>query len=334
MTQIAGNGRNEYFDSLKCILITLVVIGHILDCYHDNRTLLAIDNVIYSFHMPLFIFISGYFCKDHADTRKKVRSTLLLLETLIVFQLLHCLMPLLHGDITPMQAIIYPEWSMWYLYSLIAWRIIAYITPKAITHNLTAVLSITIACSLLGGFIPLFSGELSVQRTLSFMPFFFLGHYCRVRQIDPTKYRIPKALAATIIIAAFAVMMVKNHDLSFVLWGKAPYHQPYHIYIVLRVIHLISATVMGLSVMSLVPPLSRPFLSIGSDTLFIYMYHTFIITAVLALLTAIGMTPSTITTLTAIPLTTATLITLRKSKTLHYILNPISNLIPTTALSK
>ncbi|MDH1933446.1 acyltransferase family protein [Pseudomonas sp. GD03696] len=50
--------RSESFDSLKGILIILVVIGHlILGSLSESTTRL----VIYYFHMPLFIGITGYF---------------------------------------------------------------------------------------------------------------------------------------------------------------------------------------------------------------------------------------------------------------------------------
>lgn len=55
--------RDLCFDILKGILIFTVVWGHSIgssgldDIWHNN-----LFNAIYLFHMPLFIFISGYFC--------------------------------------------------------------------------------------------------------------------------------------------------------------------------------------------------------------------------------------------------------------------------------
>lgn len=58
-------GRDLSFDFIKGVLIILVVLGHVI------QGLYGIDNpdvwenllftIIYTFHMPLFIFISGYF---------------------------------------------------------------------------------------------------------------------------------------------------------------------------------------------------------------------------------------------------------------------------------
>lgn len=63
--------RDNSFDILKGILILLVVFGHSVrdvcvyngvDCYHVNSF-----NLVYLFHMPLFIFVSGYFSHSIAN---------------------------------------------------------------------------------------------------------------------------------------------------------------------------------------------------------------------------------------------------------------------------
>ncbi|WP_024726592.1 acyltransferase family protein [Anaerostipes hominis (ex Lee et al. 2021)] len=61
-SQTALNTRNPYFDNLKFGLILLVVIGHLSDLLKDSSCIMSvIRSVIYFFHMPLFIFVSGYF---------------------------------------------------------------------------------------------------------------------------------------------------------------------------------------------------------------------------------------------------------------------------------
>ena len=58
--------RDLYWDSLKFVLIFLVVYGHTIETYSPDGSInRAIYNLIYVFHMPLFIFISGYFSKKY-----------------------------------------------------------------------------------------------------------------------------------------------------------------------------------------------------------------------------------------------------------------------------
>ena len=71
--EINKSNRIGYIDIAKALLIILVVIGH-------STPLQPIVNFIYLFHMPLFIFLSGYFYKDEyscnifAFVKKKIIS--------------------------------------------------------------------------------------------------------------------------------------------------------------------------------------------------------------------------------------------------------------------
>ena len=51
-----GKGRIVYLDVAKCMAIYLVCLGHVHPIYSS-----AAHHFIYSFHMPLFMLISGYF---------------------------------------------------------------------------------------------------------------------------------------------------------------------------------------------------------------------------------------------------------------------------------
>ena len=57
--------RQIWADSLKGLLILLVVLGHAIQgIYLDSADANHIYNLIYSFHMPAFFAISGYFVKS------------------------------------------------------------------------------------------------------------------------------------------------------------------------------------------------------------------------------------------------------------------------------
>lgn len=54
--------RNYKYDNLKALLIFLVVFGHVLESVPgEYRRIIYLT--IYTFHMPMFIYISGYFSK-------------------------------------------------------------------------------------------------------------------------------------------------------------------------------------------------------------------------------------------------------------------------------
>lgn len=64
-------GRIAYIDELKGVAIVLVVLGHIVS--HDARQHWAY-NFIYSFHMPLFMFLTG--CTAAISYRRKKSTDL------------------------------------------------------------------------------------------------------------------------------------------------------------------------------------------------------------------------------------------------------------------
>ena len=59
--------RDTRLDSIKGLLIILVILGHLIIAL-DNYNFInhSVMGLIYIFHMPLFILISGYLTK-HPD---------------------------------------------------------------------------------------------------------------------------------------------------------------------------------------------------------------------------------------------------------------------------
>lgn len=65
MTSNSLEQRDRYLDALKGVGIFLMIIGHVMS---------PIRNMIFSFHMPLFFFISGYLYKDRDTKNILVRN--------------------------------------------------------------------------------------------------------------------------------------------------------------------------------------------------------------------------------------------------------------------
>lgn len=56
-----GDNRNVLYDKIRGIAILLVVLGHsVQNAYGEKCFNVSLFNIIYSFHMPLFMFISGF----------------------------------------------------------------------------------------------------------------------------------------------------------------------------------------------------------------------------------------------------------------------------------
>ena len=52
--------RYDFIDYAKGLAIMLVVIGHLLQYNFSGTSSKGLFDLIYSFHMPLFMFLSGY----------------------------------------------------------------------------------------------------------------------------------------------------------------------------------------------------------------------------------------------------------------------------------
>lgn len=62
--------RNAYWDTVKALLIFLVVTGHCIQHFTQGDFWTnPVFTGIYIFHMPLFMFISGYFCHKSLEKR-------------------------------------------------------------------------------------------------------------------------------------------------------------------------------------------------------------------------------------------------------------------------
>lgn len=144
--------------------------------------------MIYAFHMPLFIFISGYFAK-RASLKKVINFLLLYLLFQTIF--------IVRANFVAKNPLFYIDYSLpyfhlWYLVSMVLWYSVAILINK---FNLSAnrkivVLTFIIIISVSSRFFtaeitnminiifPNFqSYTFSYQRTLSFAVFFFLGFF-------------------------------------------------------------------------------------------------------------------------------------------------------------
>ena len=149
-SKVSESKRIEYIDSLKGFAIILVVLGHVTDGYFFSRFNSAADdifwpicNVIYAFHMPLMMLISGYlffaaYIKRDAEKNVTVKWKRLLIHILnmifiyIVFSLVFGFIKMkLAGVVTDsvtaddLKGIFVKSISpFWYLYVLIAFSVV------------------------------------------------------------------------------------------------------------------------------------------------------------------------------------------------------------------
>ena len=316
-----GAKRDPYWDALKFVLIFLVVYGHIVPFADYSRYKVAAFNYMYLFHMPLFIFISGRFSQIR-DRKRYMRSIWRFLETLLVFQIIYVVL-LEKWDV---RYLITPDYHLWYLLSLAYWRLMLYYLPERWLSHRCLVLVICFVISLSAGFIDV--GEpLSLQRTLTHLPFFMLGYY--TSDIDIRKYinKIPFLVAAGALFAVFCLFFfVLQESYSYVFYGSIPYWTDNwpetFTRFLCRCLFLPSAIVMSVLVMRVVSAW-KTLAKWSSVTLFVYIYHPLLSQGLLKQTTANGLIPkSDFMLLVYAIVITALLVFLSRYKVLQLLMNP------------
>lgn len=162
------NKQREYlFDNYKVFLIILVVIGHFIQpCYDQNPFLYELKWGIVAFHMPAFIFISGYFSKKEQPVRKLISG---LVIPYFVYEVLYYLLYTFILDKETELYLTRPKFSLWYLMALCVWRLM---TP--VVKKIPYYLPCSLAAGLLIGLVGL-GNFLSIPRIIFFFPFFLAG---------------------------------------------------------------------------------------------------------------------------------------------------------------
>ncbi len=206
--------RDYHFDNVKGILIFLMVFGHILEFAHTRPGNFEAYVIIYSFHMPLFVFISGYFSKNVDKVRENAFSSLFV--PYLLFTMLNGI--ILDGKvlINPFQ----PAFALWYLLALFAWRLVL----KSVLR-IRFLLILTLLVSLYIGFIPQINHIMALSRIIAFFPYFLLGYFC-TGDMYKKLFKIPyiAALLGFLGLAALVVYMIQEWGFSFRIFYYSYYY--------------------------------------------------------------------------------------------------------------
>jgi fucose 4-O-acetylase-like acetyltransferase len=166
--------------------------------------------------------------------------------------------------------------ALWYLLTLFLYRFLLKDLVK-----IKKILPISVVISLMAGFVPFLDSTLSLGRTFSFLPFFLLGYYFKVEWIEKLR-SIPKAVGflvlATLICISVSIAFLHLFPLS-ALYMKAAYGATgliwYHGIATRTSILLISAVWIFVFI-NLVPRKRTFLVSIGQNTMTIYVLHIII----------------------------------------------------------
>jgi fucose 4-O-acetylase-like acetyltransferase len=263
--------RDPYLDNVKFVLIAFVIIGHSLVPTLNTDSSRSLYIFIYTFHMPLFVMISGYLSRNFWNSNAKTNK---LVDTFVVPYVIvevgYALVRLGLGQKWSL-TIIDPAWINWYLLALLFWRLS---TP--VWKRMKYPVPVAIAIYLFAGFSQI-SGDFSMDRFFGLMPFFVIGLVTQPEHFELLNRRWIKIVSGGVLLCAAAVSILiapmaplkpfyfkhsfQDMDLS---WWMG---------VSVRAGLLVCGLAMSYAVLSLVPRRETWFTDLGTRTLYCYLLH-------------------------------------------------------------
>lgn len=203
MNPYAETKRLQNIDVLKGIAIILVVLGHVICDVYDNKT--ANENIVfkicYSFHMPLFIFLSGYLTGEriHRKGETSINGQWILkrAERLMIPSLVWTVISLLiHGNGRSLLTNLFVIPVYWFLINLFLYDLITFIAIKVQRKYFPSwLVNISLYTVFLFLYLIFRNNNLVIKNVVLYCFFYFIGlywHEIRQFRLVKTGIRIKK----------------------------------------------------------------------------------------------------------------------------------------------
>lgn len=263
--------RNQYFDNLKGFLIILVIIGNSLELANpESVNVHFFILLLYVFHMPLFVFLSGYFSKlSKRTTKEKVKRSIKLYFYAQVFYTAFNFFIL--GRDGARLKILMPQWTLWYLLSMVFWYIIS---DYIINYKKWIIWTVIIA--MLAGLDSSIGTTGSASRTLFFLPFFIGGMAFKEEYLEFLRANKIKILIGSIftIVILWLLNEATPVELLFEYTKYTWYFDKPWFPMFLRGFHYISAIVVGMGILVFMPSKMTKVAKVGKYSLIMYLTHS------------------------------------------------------------
>lgn len=272
------NKRIYLFDNLKALLIVLVVAGHLADTYIKAPFFKGIYVFIYAFHMPLFIFISGYFHRNEKVFRKilvyfSIGYSLKIIDYVLFYVL----------DGTKPSKPFSEEGAPWFMFALCAYIGITYILRE---HDIRLIITGAVILGCFSGYYEWIGDFLVLSRVIVFYPYYLLGVCAaRLNFMKISKFLSKYKRSILLNYLAIAIMVTWTYwcfgETDFIykyrrlFTGRNSFGEYFSYFgCIHRLFCYGLAVVIGITVIFLVENKKIPFVTyIGTKTLQIYFWH-------------------------------------------------------------
>ena len=262
--------RLPYIDKLKALAMMLVVMGHTIyyctwhETVHDD----AILNIICTFHVPLFFFLSGFVIKEPPSGRKLAERVYRLMLPMLVVGVINAV---LIGKV--------PEFFVesghngyWYLLTLTLFYLL--LSPFLLIRRKSVFFADILLAAVIWVLFRIalrYFGEqcepLSLGGVVTFWPYFIAGHLCRKYALE--KFAYGKTWLTILLPVCYLTLVI----VSFSRLDSLPLYQEYLIaFTAIAALFVLFRLFDGSHTF-----VDRQLSLIGKSTLDIYIYHYFFI---------------------------------------------------------
>ncbi|MCA0971096.1 acyltransferase family protein [Halobacillus litoralis] len=269
--------RDAFFDNAKFILIFFVVFGHLIQPFTDgSKPMYTLYMWIYTFHMPAFIFLAGFFAKGSGKKDYIIQLAKKLILPYLIFQLMYTGYFFFIGKDGWLNGPFYPHWSLWFLFSLFCWHILLFWFKKIPPF---IGLAIAVEIGLVVGYLDGVGHSFSLSRTFVFFPFFLAGYWLTKEHVK--KWRTQRVREFGLVFMAVIAGLIAAFPEFSSGWflGSKSYEvlgTP-ELGGLIRLAVYVLAGLMTVSVLAWMPGKEFKFTHLGSQTLYVYLLHGFFI---------------------------------------------------------
>ncbi len=265
-------------DNAKFLMIFLVVFAHlIMPLVSQHSVIETMLKIIMSFVMPVFIFISGLLTKQKTNEDYEMKLIKSILFPFIIFTFFYEILEIiLNGTVSDYTKTLSPYWSLWFLFSLFCWKIIAPLFIKLRYPILTSIVFL-----LIGGYFDSIGYFLGLSRTLYYFPFFLIGFKLTPETFLGSKlFNIPKVFFISILILnilLFILLPEINYtwlfgSLSYYKMGITSWQAP-----LIRLGLLSLSFISSIAILFLIPTKRTFFSRAGTKSIYVYLWHGFFV---------------------------------------------------------
>ena len=273
--------RDDRMDNLRCALMVLVVFCHLLVETSAGPLTGALYQIIYVFHMPAFVFVTGYFARWRPE---KIARGLLL--PYVEFQLLG----IAWRNFAAGRAwyvgltLLEPAWTLWYLLACALWSATVPLLSRARDDRIRlGVVGIAFLVSMGVGFVPWVGSALDLSRLIVLYPFFCAGFYAgqrglsrRIGALGPSQLRRLRLISTGAIVVVMVIHYLHGSCPKHTLYRDSAYGSLWDCEA--RVILQTAACAWIAWLLLVMPPRQLPGITrVGRNTLSIYLLHTWLI---------------------------------------------------------